>query len=84
MLNSTVYEVYDTRNSQRIVQTATIQDALMMVSLAKNRSWRQVKYLSDQVIDIIPTIPLELPPLKLTEAITPDTLMLNQDDRIPL
>jgi hypothetical protein len=45
------YSVFD-NNGKKICDTATIQDAMLMVSFAEGRTYKQVKILLDQVVNI--------------------------------
>jgi hypothetical protein len=40
------------KNGKKICDTATVQDAMVMVSFVEGRTYRQVKILLDQVVNI--------------------------------
>lgn len=45
------YSVFD-RNGKKICDCANIQDTLMMVSMGEQRTYKQVKILMDEVVNI--------------------------------
>ena len=45
------YSVFD-KNGKKICDTATLEDALMMCSFDSTRTYKQVKILLDQVVNI--------------------------------
>jgi hypothetical protein len=45
------YSVFD-KTGKKICDVASIQDVMMMVSLGQGRTYKQVKILSDQVINV--------------------------------
>ncbi len=48
---SDYYSVFD-KNGKKICDTATIQDAILMVSFSEGRTYKQVKILLDQIVNI--------------------------------
>lgn len=46
------YSVFD-KNGRKICDTATIDDAVLLCSFDKTRTYRQVKIILDQVVNII-------------------------------
>jgi hypothetical protein len=48
---SDYYSVFD-KNGKKICDTATIQDAILMSSFVDGRTYRKVKVLLDQVVNI--------------------------------
>lgn len=45
------YSVYD-KNGRKICDTPSIQDALIMIDLGEGRTYRKIKILLDQVVNI--------------------------------
>ena len=45
------YSVFD-KNGKKIADCASIQDAIMLVEFDSTRTYRQVKYLNPQTIDV--------------------------------
>jgi hypothetical protein len=45
------YSVFD-KNGKKICDTATIHDAMLMVSFEEGRTYKQIKILLDQVVNI--------------------------------
>lgn len=45
------YSVFD-KNGKKICDVANIQDTLMMVSMGEGRTYKQVKILMDEVVNI--------------------------------
>jgi len=48
---SDYYSVFD-RNGNKVCDSATLQDAMMMVSFVEGRTLKKVKILLDQVVNI--------------------------------
>ena len=51
------YSVFDV-NGNKICDTASIQDAMMMVSFVEGRTYKKIKIMMDQVVNI-PSFKLE-------------------------
>jgi hypothetical protein len=45
------YSVFD-KNGKKICDTATIEDAMVMVSFAEGRTYKKIKILLDQIVNI--------------------------------
>lgn len=66
------YSVFD-KNGRKICDTATIEDAMMMVSFDKERTYKQIKIILDQVVNI-PSTRMEDDKQLKSQNVLPDRL----------
>jgi hypothetical protein len=82
MTNFKYYSVYG-KNGSKICDCSSIQDAIMMVQFdPDNRTYREQKFIFDQIIDVISTIDKQLPgQLGLPES--KDSLPFQEENMLP-
>lgn len=55
-----VYAVYNSQSVQ-VCQCGSLEDAIMMVKFEEGRTFRKLRFLKDQVIDVTATVDGQLP-----------------------
>ena len=84
------WTVIENKTGKVICHCGDINDAIMMVNFDPHtRSYHKVKYISDQVIDVISTVDKQLPgqiglPASKVQSLNPSTNKLPEGEGLPI